>query len=70
MALVTWDKIPWEELAFPTVVWALAHLPDLGIRKTLPLNKAVTIDLPAQPAGKELRFTCPMNMLKGTAVAK
>ncbi len=25
VALVTWDKIPWEELAFPTVVWALAH---------------------------------------------
>ena len=25
VALVTWDQIPWEELAFPTVVWALAH---------------------------------------------
>jgi ADP-ribose pyrophosphatase YjhB (NUDIX family) len=25
VALVTWDKIPWDELAFPTVVWALAH---------------------------------------------
>jgi RND family efflux transporter MFP subunit len=44
--------------------------PDLGIRKTLPLNQPVTIDLPAQPAGKELNFTCPMNMLKGKAVAR
>jgi RND family efflux transporter MFP subunit len=44
--------------------------PDLGIRKTLPLNQPVTIDIPAQPGGKELRFTCPMNMLKGKAVAR
>lgn len=44
--------------------------PDLGIRKALPLNVPVTIDIPAQPEGKELNFTCPMNMLKGKAVAK
>jgi len=44
--------------------------PDLGIRKALPLNQPVTIDIPAQPAGKELNFTCPMNMLNGKAVAK
>jgi ADP-ribose pyrophosphatase YjhB (NUDIX family) len=25
VALVTWEQIPWAELAFPTVVWALAH---------------------------------------------
>lgn len=43
---------------------------DLGIRKTLPLNQPVTIDFAAQPAGKELNFTCPMNMLKGKAVAR
>ena len=23
--LVTWDEIPWPELAFPTVHWSLAH---------------------------------------------
>ncbi len=44
--------------------------PDLGIRKVLPLNQPVTIEIPAQPAGKELNFTCPMNMLKGKAVAR
>jgi Cu+-exporting ATPase len=44
--------------------------PDLGIRKALPLNQPVTIDFPAQPAGKELNFTCPMNMLNGRAVAR
>ena len=25
VALVDWADIPWEQLAFPTVVWALAH---------------------------------------------
>lgn len=44
--------------------------PDLGIRKALPLNKPVTIEIPAQPAGMELNFTCPMNMLNGKAVAQ
>jgi RND family efflux transporter MFP subunit len=44
--------------------------PDLGIRKTLPLNQPVTIDIPPQPGGKELNFTCPMNMLKGKAVTR
>jgi ADP-ribose pyrophosphatase YjhB (NUDIX family) len=23
VALVTWDEVPWEELAFPSVLWAL-----------------------------------------------
>lgn len=44
--------------------------PDLGIRKLLPLNQPVTIDIPPQPAGKEINFTCPMNMLKGQATAQ
>lgn len=44
--------------------------PDLGIKKALPLNEAVTIEIPPQPAGRELNFTCPMDMLKGKAVAK
>ncbi len=25
VALVDWTDIPWDQLAFPTVVWALAH---------------------------------------------
>lgn len=25
VALVTWDEIPWEELAFPSVHWVLTH---------------------------------------------
>lgn len=25
VALFSWDDIPWEQLAFPTVVWALMH---------------------------------------------
>jgi RND family efflux transporter MFP subunit len=44
--------------------------PDLGIREPLPLNKPVTITVPAQPPGRELNFTCPMDMLKGKAVAQ
>lgn len=44
--------------------------PDLGIKKALPLNQPVVVDIPAQAAGKALNFTCPMNMLKGKAVAR
>jgi RND family efflux transporter MFP subunit len=44
--------------------------PDLGIRKALPLNQPVTVEIPPQPGGKQLNFTCPMNMLKGKAVAR
>jgi RND family efflux transporter MFP subunit len=38
--------------------------------KALPLNTPVTIDIPAQPGGKEINFNCPMNMLKGKAVSR
>ncbi|MBI5706446.1 MAG: efflux RND transporter periplasmic adaptor subunit [Armatimonadetes bacterium] len=44
--------------------------PDLGIKRDLPLNQPVTIEIPPQPGGKSLSFTCPMNMLKGKAVVK
>jgi RND family efflux transporter MFP subunit len=44
--------------------------PDLNIRRKLPLNEPVTIDLPAMPPGKALNFACPMNMLKGKAVSE
>lgn len=44
--------------------------PALGIHVETPLNKPVTVEIPAQTAGKELTFTCPMNMYKGKAVVK
>lgn len=30
VALFTWDEIPWSEIAFPTVHWALNHDRELG----------------------------------------
>jgi len=39
--------------------------PTLGIRRELPQDVPVTIDLPAQPAGT-IAFTCGMNMMRGS----
>jgi ADP-ribose pyrophosphatase YjhB (NUDIX family) len=33
VALFTWDEIPWSEIAFPTVHWALNHHRELGDTK-------------------------------------
>ena len=44
--------------------------PEVGIRRTVPLNVPVVIDFPPQPTGRVLNFTCPMNMLNGKAVSK
>lgn len=44
--------------------------PEIGLHAETPLNKPTTVEIPAQPAGKELSFTCPMNMYKGKAVVK
>ncbi|MBS1717630.1 MAG: efflux RND transporter periplasmic adaptor subunit [Armatimonadetes bacterium] len=44
--------------------------PEIGLHAETPLNTPVTVVVPAQPAGKELAFTCPMNMYKGKAVSK
>lgn len=41
--------------------------PALGIRKPLPLDQPVTIDIPAREAG-EVAFACGMDMMKGVAV--
>lgn len=44
--------------------------PSLGIRRELPTNEVVTIDLPALSAG-EVHFECGMGMIKATiTVAK
>ncbi len=42
-------------------------IPDLRVRRDLPLNARITIRLPPQPPG-ELSFACGMDMLKGVIV--
>ena len=41
-------------------------IPSLGIQKILPTTGQTVIDLPAQTAGTNLRFTCSMGMYNGT----
>ena len=45
------------------------EFPMLKIRRDLPLNQPVAIELPPQQKG-ELAFACGMNMLKGTVVVQ
>ena len=42
-------------------------IPALGIRRELPTNKTVTIDLPSLAPG-EYEFRCGMNMIRGAIV--
>ena len=42
---------------------------DLGVSVELPLNQAVDVTLPAQPAG-EYGFSCQMQMYRGTLIIK
>ena len=44
-------------------------VPDLGIKRSLPLGQPVTIELPAS-AAREIAFTCGMNMLSGQLVVR
>ena len=39
-------------------------IPSLNLKRDLPLDGSVLVELPAQPSG-EIRFTCGMNMLRG-----
>jgi plastocyanin domain-containing protein len=39
----------------------------LNLKKDLPLNQPVTIDLPAQPAGT-IAYACGMDMVKGALI--
>ncbi len=43
--------------------------PDFGIRKALPLNEAVTVEITPARAG-EFTFVCGMNMFKGKVVVE
>jgi plastocyanin domain-containing protein len=44
-------------------------IPSLGIRRELPQDVPVSIDLPALPAG-EVAFTCGMSMMRGAIVVE
>lgn len=44
--------------------------PDLRIDKNLPIGQPVPVQIPAQPAGKTLTFTCNMNMSSGKVVVR
>jgi plastocyanin domain-containing protein len=43
--------------------------PALGIRKDLPLNQSVDVDI-TMPASGSVAFTCGMNMFRGSVVAQ
>jgi plastocyanin domain-containing protein len=43
--------------------------PSLNVRRDLPLNRAVVVDL-AMPASGNIAFTCGMDMLRGSIVAQ
>lgn len=43
--------------------------PDLGIRRDLPLDEPVPVDL-TMPASGRVRFTCGMDMFRGAVVAR
>ena len=43
-------------------------IPELRIAKNLPVTGQVAFDLPAQPRGKVIRFTCSMGMYTGQIV--
>jgi plastocyanin domain-containing protein len=42
---------------------------EIAVKQDLPLNQAVTVDLPAQPGGT-LHYACGMNMIKGALVVQ
>ena len=44
---VSWDEIPWDELAFPTVEWGLQHAMEMKDKETPVIQektKLVTMD--------------------------
>jgi ADP-ribose pyrophosphatase YjhB (NUDIX family) len=56
VALVEWRDIPWDQLSFPTVVWALAHFHDARGKTdfstyTNPTGELARMWPPRKPAG-------------------
>jgi hypothetical protein len=56
VALVDWNDIPWDQLAFPTVVWALAHFHESRAKEDFATYSNPTGDLarmwpPRKPEG-------------------
>lgn len=43
--------------------------PDIGVKKDLPLNKPVDVEVPTT-APRTLTFACGMNMFKGSVVVR
>jgi plastocyanin domain-containing protein len=43
-------------------------IPSLGIQGELPASGVVMIDVPAQPAGSKLFYSCSMGMYSGVIV--
>ncbi|MDX1483850.1 MAG: NUDIX hydrolase [Alphaproteobacteria bacterium] len=50
VALFRWDEIPWGEIAFPTVRWALHHDREIGAAKIFEPRTNITDD-PGLPQG-------------------
>lgn len=54
VALFGWDEIPWDDIAFPSVHWALAHEKDMQATGDLsPRSNATAQPAPAPPTGGE-----------------
>jgi sulfite exporter TauE/SafE len=43
-------------------------IPSLKVEKILPATGTVTVDIPAQPAGSKLRYSCSMGMYTGVII--
>jgi len=48
VALFGWDEIPWDDIAFPSVRWALAH--EQEVRATGDLSPRSNPDVPVDPS--------------------
>ena len=63
VALVDWADIPWDQLAFPTVVWALAHFHEFArqdrLRDLLQSDRRSREDVAAAQTGRRLTRACP-----------
>jgi plastocyanin domain-containing protein len=67
VTLGTGHRVVFKRTSDETCATAVAF-PSLGIRKELPLNTDVTVELPASAHG-EIGFQCGMGMYRGTVIA-